>query len=74
MTTLDNQVKKWLREASMRRLSLFVKNKTEQIGNASQLGVGVIYPESIEKSGLTPEEINHIERWVTGKAKLVIGF
>jgi hypothetical protein len=62
------QGKKWLREASMRRLSIFVKNKTEMIGNAAQLGVAVLYPDSLEKSGLSCAEIYHLEQWVQGTA------
>mmetsp|Transcript_19496 Transcript_19496/g.33093 ORF Transcript_19496/g.33093 Transcript_19496/m.33093 type:complete len:234 (+) Transcript_19496:1-702(+) len=62
----DNVGKKWLREASMRRLSLLVKNKTELIGNASQLGVGVLQPELIEKSGLSKTEVFHLKQWVAG--------
>ena len=62
-----NTGKKWLREASMRRLSLFVKNKTELIGNASQLGVGVLHTDNLEKSGLSTSEIYHLEQWVSGK-------
>eukprot|EP00601_Ochromonadales_sp_CCMP2298_P000286 CAMPEP_0173173404 /NCGR_PEP_ID=MMETSP1141-20130122/2814_1 /TAXON_ID=483371 /ORGANISM="non described non described, Strain CCMP2298" /LENGTH=141 /DNA_ID=CAMNT_0014095485 /DNA_START=107 /DNA_END=529 /DNA_ORIENTATION=- len=61
-----NEGKKWLREASMRRLSGFVKNKNELIGNAAQLGVGVLHPESIEKSGLDGTEIFHLQQWVAG--------
>ena len=60
------QGKKWLREASMRRLSLFVKNKTELIGNAAQLGMGVLHPDTLEKSGLSTVEIYHLEQWVAG--------
>jgi hypothetical protein len=62
-----NGGKKWLREASMRRLSGFVKNKNELIGNAAQLGVGVLHPESIEKSGLDGTEIFHLHQWVAGE-------
>ena len=51
----------------MRRLSLFVKNKTELIGNAAQLGVGVLHPDNLEKSGLSSVEIFHLEQWVSGK-------
>jgi hypothetical protein len=50
----------------MRRLSIFVKNKTEMIGNAAQLGVAVLYPDSLEKSGLSCAEIYHLEQWVQG--------
>lgn len=59
--------KRWLRDASMRRLSLYIKNKTELIGNAAYLGVGIVLPEEVEKSGLSPIEIFHLERWVAGK-------
>ena len=62
------QSKKWLREASMNRLSTFMKNKTELIGNASQLGMGVIAVDDLEKSGLSPNEIYHLEQWVAGKS------
>jgi hypothetical protein len=68
------QGKKWLREASMRRLSLFVKNKTEMIGNAAQLGVGVLYPEKLEKSGLSPIETHHLEQWVSGTRTSAVFF
>jgi hypothetical protein len=108
--------KLWLREASMRRLSGFVKNKSELIGNAAQLGVGmhihcpvlctmyytvhcmpnlyaialllrptpyhthihthiyvgVLHPESIEKSGLDRSEIVHLEQWVAGEFVCVL--
>jgi hypothetical protein len=52
----------------MRRLSIFMKNKTELMGSATQLGAGVMYPDSIEKSGLSPTEIFHLEQWVAGTA------
>lgn len=58
----------WLREASMKRLSLLVKNKTEMIGNASQLGVDVdVQPHDIESSGLSETEVECIQQWVKGK-------
>ena len=66
------QGKKWLREASMRRLSLFVKNKTELIGNAAQLGMGVLHPDTLEKSGLSTVEIFHLEQWVAGSCLFLI--
>lgn len=65
------QPKKWLREASMNRLSTFMKNKTELIGNASQLGMGVIAVDDLEKSGLSPTEIYHLEQWVAGVSYLM---
>lgn len=58
--------KKWLREASMQRLSLLVKNKTELIGNAAQLGLGVSSTDNLERSGLSAAEIYHLEQWVLG--------
>lgn len=63
----DAQGKKWLREASMRRLSQTFRNKTELIGNAAQLGMGVMHPDNLEKSGLSPVEIFHLEQWVAGE-------
>lgn len=74
-STSENSVvkgKAWLRDASMRRLSLFVKNKTELIGNAAQLGLGVMYPDNLEKSGLTSTEIFHLEQWVSGKIRYTL--
>lgn len=56
----------------MRRLSLFVKNKTEMIGNAAQLGVNVLFPDHLEKSGLSTAEIYHLEQWVSGMQLLVL--
>lgn len=68
----DAQGKKWLREASMRRLSQTFRNKTELIGNAAQLGMGVMHPDNLEKSGLSSVEIFHLEQWVAGETCLNI--
>lgn len=62
-----NSSKKWLKEASMRRLSLYIKNKTEQVGNAMIFDTTMSLPEEdIEKSGLSSSEIYHLQRWVAG--------
>ncbi len=50
----------------MQRLSTFMKNKTELIGNASQLGMSSIVANDLEKSGLNSVEIYHLEQWVAG--------
>ncbi len=51
----------------MNRLSTFMKNKTELIGNASKLGMSIIIPNDLEKSGLSLTEIHHLEQWVAGE-------
>jgi hypothetical protein len=66
MSDLKTASKKWLREASMQRLSTFMKNKTELIGSAAQLAVGAIVAEDLEKSGLSIGEIHHLEQWTEG--------
>lgn len=58
--------RRWLREASLQRLNMFMRNKTEMIGNAAQLGMGVISMEGLEQSGLSASEIFHLRQWIAG--------
>jgi len=63
----------------MKRLSMLMKNKTERIGNAKHFVVlpdrnedvdsksSKIDKNSLEPSGLTDFEIDHLERWVEGR-------
>lgn len=62
----NDSEKKWLREASLRRLSLFVQDRTEMIGSAAKLGISIVTPSKLEKSGLNSYEKFHLEQWVAG--------
>lgn len=59
--------RRWLREASMRRLSTLVKDKTELIDSAQRLRINLSGTDGLEKSGLNPKAIEHLELWVDGE-------
>jgi hypothetical protein len=59
--------RKWLREASMRRLSSLVKNKTETIDSATKLQLNIDKLEDgLEESGLNSFIISQLNDWVNG--------
>lgn len=58
--------KQWLRDASMKRLSLLVKNKTEIIGNAQKLRLAISNVDSLETSDLSVFEANQLKKWIQG--------
>lgn len=59
--------RKWLREASMRRLSSQVKNKTQTIDSASKLQLNIDKLEDgLEESGLNAFIIQQLNDWVNG--------
>ncbi len=66
-TPAKQQQRKWLREASMRRLSQLVKDKTEVIGSAQKLKLSLTSIEGLETSGLSGVMIKHLQNWVDGK-------
>eukprot|EP01038_Epipyxis_sp_PR26KG_P013069 gene13069-17518_t len=65
-TKLTTANKKWLRDAKMQKLSMFVKNKTELIGNAAQLGIGATELDELDRSGLSALECKYVCAWVDG--------
>lgn len=67
MNTSSMPNRKWLREASFRRLSLLVKDKTEIVDNVLLLQVNLGNVDGLEDSGLTPVVKQHLHRWVDGK-------
>lgn len=67
-----NQSRKWLREASMKRLSLLVKDKTELIDSAQKLRMTVLSLDGLEESGLSSALISHLQNWVDGKQLLLL--
>jgi hypothetical protein len=66
MSSFKAKQRKWLREASMRRLSQIVKDKTELIDSAQKLRMNVATIEGLEESGLSKQSIQHLENWVEG--------
>ncbi len=64
--------RKWLREASLRRLSLLVKDKTEIVDNVLSLQVNLGSVDGLEDSGLSPVVKQHLHRWVDGKPYLLL--
>lgn len=59
--------RKWLREASMRRLSHLVRNKTEIFDSAQKLKLSLTSFDHLEESGLHPFEVHQLHDWVQGK-------
>lgn len=66
MSSREMRRRKWLREASMRRLSQLVKDKTELIDSAQKLKINISSVEGLEGSGLSKITIQHLESWVEG--------
>jgi curved DNA-binding protein CbpA len=59
--------KKWLREASMKRLSLLVKNKTETIESESKIKLNIDKLEDgLEESGLNSFIVQQLNDWING--------
>jgi hypothetical protein len=58
--------RKWIREASMRRLSQIVKDKTALLESAKKLRLNTMNVEDIVVSGLNPAAVQQLERWVEG--------
>jgi hypothetical protein len=65
----SSKQRKWLREASMRRLSQLVKDKTVVIGSAQTLKLSLSNIDALETSGLSPIMITHLKNWVDGKSQ-----
>eukprot|EP00981_Chlorochromonas_danica_P003999 scaffold760_cov178-Ochromonas_danica.AAC.1 len=59
--------RKWLREASMRRLSHLVRNKTEIFDSAQKLKLSLTSFDHLEESGLHPFEVHQLHDWVQGR-------
>lgn len=59
--------RKWLREASLQRISQQMKNKTETIVGANKLKLSLSSVSNLEPSGLSPFECGQLLIWVEGK-------
>lgn len=70
MSSFKAKQRKWLREASMRRLSQIVKDKTELIDSAQKLRINITSIDGLEESGLSKPSIQHLENWVEGKRNI----
>lgn len=70
MSSNSARQRKWLREASMRRLSQLVKDKTEMIDSAQKLRINISSVDGLEASGLNKQMIQHLENWVEGNMQL----
>ena len=66
LKSTSNSNKKWLRDASLRRLSLLMKDKTEIVDNVLSLQVNLASVEGLEDSGLESTIKVHLQRWVDG--------
>lgn len=62
----NHKSRKWIREASMRRLSLLVKDKTASISAASKMRLTIETTDGLEESGLSPIMKDHLKLWVEG--------
>ena len=62
LTTLAN--KRWLREASMKRLNMLIKNKKETIGD--DFLCADISADDLESSGLSAIDRFHLNKWADG--------
>jgi hypothetical protein len=56
--------KRWLREASMKRLNMLIKNKKESIGE--EFLCADISADDLESSGLTSADRYHLNKWADG--------
>ena len=59
-----NEGKRWLREASMKRLNMLIKNKKESIGEGFLCSE--ISADDVEASGLSPADRFHLNKWADG--------
>lgn len=59
--------RRWLREASMRRLSSLMKHKTEIIDSKQKLKLSLTSVDNLEVSGLDSYEVGQLQSWVRGE-------
>lgn len=65
---MDSKRKMWVKEASLKKMSMFYKDKKEDAGNMFLNTRWICADiEAIEKSGLTEIESEYLEKWLALK-------
>lgn len=64
---MDRKKKFWVREASLNRLNMLFKNKTESISILRSTNIALHDLDSLETSGLSELEVLHLQKWLGGQ-------